>query len=113
MVDGLKKYYTDSAEKVSKEQYIELAEALGWTITEESLPVDINDFSLELQQYMEIMDMLPDRIDSFSGYILGKDMSNVSYLFDIYEVSDKVLGMQLLTIMINQYISSVNKRRKK
>lgn len=71
---------------VSKETYLEMCEMLGSEPLEEEIPPDIGDFSLEVQQAIQVFNLLKDVWDPFGGNYLGKDLSIIFQIFDLLEI---------------------------
>lgn len=71
---------------VSKETYLEMCEMLGNEPLEEEIPPDIGDFSLEVQQAIQVFNLLKDVWDPFGGNYLGKDLSIIFQIFDLLEI---------------------------
>ncbi len=52
------------------------------------MPVEIDEFPLEVQEAFMIHNLLPDRWDGMSGSYLGKDWSALQLLLKEFEVED-------------------------
>lgn len=70
---------------MTKEAYFEMCEALGSEPLEEEIPVDYEDFCLDVQEALGIYSKLRDEWDSMNGIYLGK---NYVGLVDILELLD-------------------------
>jgi|TARA_R110002167_G_scaffold84330_4_gene229356 hypothetical protein len=53
------------------------------------MPLTIEDFPSEVQVAFFIYSYLSDRWEGMSGMYLGKDWSNISFLFKIYGIEEK------------------------
>lgn len=62
-----------------------MCEMLGSQPLEEEIPIEMGDFSEDIQLVFELYSILPDIWEGFSGSYLGKDYSNIFKLFDIYD----------------------------
>lgn len=72
---------------------------MGTEPVDEELPVEITDLPYQAQAALEIYSYLRDRYDSFSGTFLGKDLSNIKQVFEIWEVS--LEEYKIIFIIIN------------
>lgn len=70
---------------MTKEAYFEMCEALGSEPLEEEIPVDYEDFCLDVQEALGIYSKLRDEWDTMNGVYLGK---NYVGLVDILELLD-------------------------
>lgn len=71
---------------MSKESYFELCEALGTEPVEEEIPVEIEDFPLEVQEAINIYFKLRDEWDGMNGVYMGKSYAGLQDILDILEV---------------------------
>ena len=70
---------------MTKEAYFDMCEALGSEPIEEEIPVDYEDFCLDVQEALGIYQKLRDEWDTMNGVYLGK---NYVGLVDILELLD-------------------------
>lgn len=77
---------------------------MGTEPVDEEIPVEINDLPFQAQTALEIYSYLRDRYDSFSGTFLGKDLSNIKQVLEIWEVS---LNEYKIIFMIINMIDSI------
>lgn len=97
---------------MTKELYLEMCEQLGTVPKEEEIPVEFEDLVLEGQEAMLLYNIIPDKIDTNIGLYLGKDLTSLSEIFKILEVSDKKLMLNLILIIDGikkEYLSKRNK----
>lgn len=67
----------------------------------EEIPVDLSDLLPDTQLAIQIYRMLPDLWAGMTGHYLGKELSSLKIMFDIWEIEDKPLqGYILYTIKI-------------
>ena len=76
----------ESGSGLTKEQYFEMCEMMGTEPSEEDIPLDRNDLTLDTQLIFSIYDKLPARWEGFSGQYLGKDLGLLNILFDHYNL---------------------------
>ncbi len=62
---------------------------MGKEINPNKMPMEDENFPLEVQQSLAIHSYLPDRWDGASGSYMGKDWSPVSELLNSYDIEDK------------------------
>jgi len=83
---------------MTKDAYFEMCEALGTTPIESEIPVEYDDFSLEIQEVLEIYRLLKDDWDTMNGNYLGKSFLGILDIFTIMEVdpADRKIYLSLL-----------------
>lgn len=94
-------YIQNASVKMTKEAYFEMCEALGTAPLSEEIPVEIDDFPLEVQEILEIYNFLKDDWDAINGVYHGKELANIIDVFDIYEVprEDRRIYLTVLHII--------------
>ena len=53
------------------------------------MPPTVGDYPYEVQVAFFIHDILPDRWEGMSGHYMGKDMSSLGTLLEVWEVEDR------------------------
>ena len=89
---------------MTKEQYFEICEAMGNEPIESEIPVEFEDFPLEVQQAFNAYRMLRDEWDTMTGSYLGKSLIGVK---DVLEATEIELSDQKLIIMLIRMIDAV------
>jgi hypothetical protein len=89
---------------MSKDQYFEMCEAMGNEPVETEIPVEFEDFPLEVQQAFNAYRMLRDEWDTMTGSYLGKSLIGVK---DVLEATEIELSDQKLIIMLIRTIDAV------
>ena len=89
---------------MTKEQYFEMCEAMGNEPVESEIPVDFEDFPLEVQQAFNAYRMLRDEWDTMNGNYLGKSLIGVK---DVLEATEIELSDQKFIIMLIRMIDAV------
>ena len=89
---------------MTRDQYFEMCEALGNDPEESEIPVEFDDFPLEVQQAFNAYKMLRDEWDTMSGTYLGKSLIGVK---DILEATEVDLSEQKFIIMLIRIIDAV------
>ena len=74
------------------------------------MPPELRDFPFEVQQAFLIHSVLLDQWDGMSGMYMGKDMSPLGTLLDVYEVEDKRTVVYFLSYIIQTNSSNINEK---
>lgn len=70
---------------MTRDAYFEMCEALGTEPIEEEIPIEFEDFLLDVQEALSIYQKLRDEWDYMGGNYIGK---NYAGLLDILELLD-------------------------
>lgn len=86
---------------MSKDAYFEMCEMLGTEPIEEEIPVEFEDFCLDVQEAFGIYQKLRDEWDSMNGLYLGKNYSGLIDLLELLEipVEDRRTQYELIGII--------------
>lgn len=86
---------------MTKATYFEMCEMLGEAPVEENIPIEFEDFPLELQQAVLVYSLLRDEWDPMGGSYLGKSWTGLPEVLEINEVGfeDKKLVLRLINII--------------
>jgi len=71
---------------MTKATYFEMCESLGTEPVEEEIPVEYEDFCLEVQEALGIYQKLKDEWDTMNGNYMGKSYGGILDIFTILEV---------------------------
>lgn len=71
---------------MSKEAYFEMCEMLGSEPVESEIPIELEDFPLEIQQAFSVYRMLRDEWDTMNGHYLGKSLIGIKDVLEATEV---------------------------
>jgi hypothetical protein len=71
---------------MTKESYFEMCEMMNTTPVESEIPVELDDFPLEVQQAFNVYRMLRDEWDTMNGNYLGKSLIGIKDLLEATEV---------------------------
>lgn len=79
--------------------YFEICEQMGSEPIEEEIPVDMDDFPIEIQQVLNIYSKLRDEWEGMSGNYMGKSYAGLGDILDIHgiEKADKEYVLDWLT----------------
>jgi hypothetical protein len=99
---------------MTKDAYFEMCEALGNEPLESEIPVDFDDFPLEVQQAFNAYKMLRDEWDTMSGSYLGKSLIGVKDILEATEidVSEHKLIIMLIRIIDVVRSDEINNKKK-
>jgi len=91
----------NSSVAMTKETYFEMCEALGNKPAEDEIPIEFEDFPLEVQQALIAYRMLRDEWDSMNGIYLGKSLIGITEVLEATEIDQedrKFITMLVRTI---------------
>lgn len=71
---------------MTKDAYFELCDALGTEPVESEIPVEYDDFYIDVQEALGIYSKLKDEWDTMNGNYLGKSYAGILDIFTILEV---------------------------
>lgn len=99
---------------MTKDAYFEMCEALGNEPLESEIPVDFDDFPLEVQQAFNAYKMLRDEWDTMSGSYLGKSLIGIKDILEATEidVSEHKLIIMLIRIIDVVRSDEINNKKK-
>jgi hypothetical protein len=97
---------------MSKEQYLEMCEQMGWEPEEEEIPIDHSDLSDNCQQALRLFNILPDKIEGMNGVWLGKDYSGIGDIMAIYNIPLDSEIFDLLQVCIKEASEHYENQRK-
>jgi len=99
---------------MSKDQYFEMCEALGNDPVESEIPIEFDDFPLEVQQAFNAYRMLRDEWDTMSGSYLGKSLIGIKDVLEATEIdpSEQKFIIMLIRIIDNVRSDEINNKKK-
>ena len=71
---------------------------MGVEPKEEDIPKDPSAFSLEAQQALIMLNVLPDKWEGMSGTWLGKEYAGLLDIMELYQIDDKKQVFELLKV---------------
>lgn len=89
-------FLKNSEVSMTKDQYFEMCKMLGAEPSEEEIPVEFDDFPLEVQEAYLLYNIISDNWDSMSGTYLGKNLVGIKDIMEIYKIEDARLTLQLI-----------------
>ncbi|AUG85040.1 tail assembly chaperone [Vibrio phage Ceto] len=105
LFESLDKYF-DKQNGFSKSKYINICMQLGEKPDPKRMPIDFSDFPPIVRDAIEIFNRLGDRYTStdLGPLYIGKDISTLDFLYNIYEIHD--VEDRKLTLEIVQHLDS-------
>lgn len=86
---------------MTRNQYFEMCEMLGTEPVDSEIPIEYEDFPMEVQQAFSVYRMLKDEWEGFNGIYLGKSFIGLTEVLDYMEIdhSDRKLIVQLIKVI--------------
>lgn len=99
---------------MTKEAYFEMCEALGNEPVESDIPVEFDDFPVEVQQALIAYRMLRDEWDSMNGIYLGKSLIGIQEVMEATEIDleDRKFITMLVRTIDGIRIQEINNKQK-
>lgn len=99
---------------MTKDQYFEMCEMMGYEPNDKDIPVEIDDFPPEVQTAFEIYQLLQDHWEGMSGTYMGKNLTGIKDVFDIFEVEvvDRKPILELINLIDRERILQYDAKRK-
>jgi hypothetical protein len=100
---------------MTKDTYFEMCEMLGNAVVEADIPVEFDDFPLEMQQAFSVYRMLRDEWDTMNGNYLGKSLIGIRDVLEAteIEVGDQKFITGLVRIIDDVRSAEINKLKTK
>jgi hypothetical protein len=89
---------------MTKSSYFEMCEMLGSEPVESEIPVEFDDFPIEVQQAFSAYRMLRDEWDTIGGNYLGKSLIGVK---DVLEATEVEPDEQKFIVMLIRMVDEV------
>jgi hypothetical protein len=83
---------------MTRDQYFEMCELLGEDPVEENIPVEYEDFPVEVQQALSVYNLLRDEWDTFNGIYLGKSLIGITEILNLSQVPQE--DQQFLVVVV-------------
>ena len=94
---------------ITKEKYLEICKVTSTEPDPEKTPIDFSDLLEDTQLAMAIVLKLPD-LWSMEGSSLGKDLTLLPYLFELYEINNKLDMLDLVNLTIDESTRLANNK---
>lgn len=104
----------NSAVGMTKDQYFDMCEQLGSEPIESEIPVEFDDFALEVQCALSIYKILRDEWEFVGGNYLGKNINGIFEVFEAYDIDprDKRFYLELIHMIDQVRIDEIRKQKK-
>lgn len=108
----IESYFKNNEVSMTKDTYFEMCEALGTEPIDSEIPIEMDDFPLEVQEAFNMYFTLKDMWDSMGGNYLGKDYGLLFKYFDLYETekADRLFIISLIQRMDYIRSSMINEK---
>lgn len=100
---------------MTKEAYFEMCEQLGTEPLDEEIPVEFEDFFIDVQQALGIYQKLRDEWDTMNGNYMGKNYAgllDILHLLDV-PVEDQRTMFELIGIIDNHRSKAISDAKPK
>jgi len=86
---------------MTKEAYFEMCEAMGTEPLDEEIPIEFEDFCLDVQEALGIYQKLRDEWDTMNGIYMGKSYSGILDILELLDVpvEDRRTQFELIGII--------------
>lgn len=71
---------------MTRQRYLDMCQELGNEPIESEIPFDFEDFPPDVQDSIVIYGYLKDNWEYMGGNYIGKDLTNLFHLFDLFEI---------------------------
>ncbi len=97
---------------MTKDQYFDMCQQLGSEPLESEIPVELDDFSLEVQTALNVYKILRDEWEYIGGTYLGKNLNGIFDLFDVYDIDkqDRKVYLELIHLIDQVRIEEFKKQ---
>ncbi len=111
----LTSYFQNSSVNMTKDTYFEMCAMLGSEPIEEEIPIEQEDFPMEVQQAIGVYYRLRDEWDTMNGTYMGKSYVGLKDILDILEIpfEDRRWTLDWITIMDNVRAKSIRDSKPK
>jgi hypothetical protein len=100
---------------MTRERYLEVCEMMGNEPIDSEIPIEFEDFPIDVQQAILVYRMLKDEWEGFNGLYLGKSFIGLTEILDYMEIDleDRKLIVQLIKLIDTARANLINKREQK
>jgi hypothetical protein len=98
---------------MTKDQYYQMCELMNTAPVEEDVPVEFDDFPVEVQSAFELYQVLQDVWEGMSGTYMGKNMAGINDLFNIYQIpqDEKRFVLELIALIDSERMKVLSLKR--
>ena len=98
---------------MTKEAYFELCEVMGSEPIDDEIPVEFDEFPIEVQQAFSVYKMLRDEWDTMSGIYLGKNFIGIKDILEYAEIEQSEQKFIVSLVRIIDAVRSTETNSKK
>jgi hypothetical protein len=100
---------------MTKESYFEMCEQLGTEPVESEIPIDFDDFPIEVQQALLVYRMLRDEWEGMNGIYLGKSLLGIQEIMEAMEIDyiDRKYIITLVRVIDSIRSETLNAKQQK
>jgi hypothetical protein len=84
---------------MTRDQYFEMCEALGSEPIDSEIPIEFDDLPTEIQEALRIYRYLQDNWDYMSGKYIGKNLTGIKDIFEMFDVATDERKYMFQTIL--------------
>lgn len=84
---------------MTRDQYFEMCEALGSEPIDSEIPIEFDDLPTEIQEALRIYRYLQDSWDYMSGKYIGKNLTGIKDIFEMFDVATDERKYMFQTIL--------------
>lgn len=99
---------------MSKQDYLDMCEQLGNEPIESEIPVEFDDFPLDVQQALNAYKFMRDEWDGMNGVYMGKSLTGITEIFQFCNIApdDRLIVFQLIKIIDSIRQEDINSKKK-
>jgi len=99
---------------MTKDQYFEMCEMMGDQPVDDDIPVELADFPAEVQTAFEVYQVLQDHWEGMSGTYMGKNLTGIKDILDIFEVEnqDRKTVLEFINLIDRERMTQYDNKRK-
>ena len=99
---------------MTKDSYFEMCEMMGTEPVEEDIPVEISDFPDEVQVAFQVYQALQDHWEGMSGTYMGKNLTGIVDIMELYEVDKdtRKQTLEFITMIDRERMTQYDQKRK-
>lgn len=98
---------------MTRDLYLDMCDQLSAEPITSEIPIELQDLPEEAQEAWSIYCHLTDRIDGFSGHYFGKAYDNITSIFELFQVEDKLTCFKIVLMFDETERNQINSKKKK
>ena len=91
-----------------------MCEVMGSAPNEDEIPVELDDFPDEVQTAFQVYQVLQDHWEGMSGTYMGKNLTGLGEVFEVYEVpkTDRKMILEFIHLIDRERMTTMDQKRK-